>query len=429
MVSIRDCLGICLNKFRGKRPKTLQPDSVIGGLLGSYPANPVQHPELNPELADMKSHLELIIAFVNPKSGGQKGRIVLERLKNYLHKDNVFDLTKGGPKPGLEKHKDKKNLKVIACGGDGTVGWVLSVLDEMDFGENLPAVSILPLGTGNDLARTLGWGGGYNNESMELFLNKVINGNVVQLDRWTIKTELIKNRITSSNENVGEDSQTPSRRGSKSSDSHSNAKATLPLTVVNNYFSIGADSKIALDFHEAREKNPEQFTSQAFNKIEYVRSYNKELINQSCKNTIQSIKVLECDGVDCLPKIKEMNCHSIVIVNIPSYMAGKKPWKNGEEGFSDQSYSDGKLEIVGFHTADFIFLQMGMHGDHIAQASKIRIVTDIPLPMQVDGEPVLLQPSEIIIERKNQVNMIKADEPSLSIAEVAAGVCCCCFFA
>jgi len=292
------------NRVRNKRPKTLEPDSVIGGLLGSYPANPVQHPELNPELADMKSHLELIIAFVNPRSGGQKGRIVLERLKNYLHKDNVFDLTKGGPKPGLEKHKHKNNLKIIACGGDGTVGWVLSVLDEMDFGDNLPAVSILPLGTGNDLARTLGWGGGYNNESMELFLNKVI--------------------------------------------------AQLPLTVINNYFSIGADSKIALDFHEAREKNPEQFTSQAFNKIEYVKNYNRELFNQSCKNIIQSIKVLECDGVDCLPKIQEMNCHSIVIVNIPSYMAGKKPWKNGEEGFSDQSYSDGKLEIVGFQTADFV---------------------------------------------------------------------------
>ena len=23
----------------------------------------------------------------------------------------------------LEKHKDKKDLKVIACGGDGTAGW------------------------------------------------------------------------------------------------------------------------------------------------------------------------------------------------------------------------------------------------------------------------------------------------------------------
>lgn len=155
---------------------------MIGGLLGSYPANPVQHPELNPELAPMQNNLELIIAFVNPKSGGQKGRVVFERLKNYLHKDNVFDLTKGGPKPGLEKHKDKKDLRIIACGGDGTVGWVLSVIDEVHF-DNPPAVSILPLGTGNDLARTLGWGGGYNNESMEVFLNKVINGKVVNLDR------------------------------------------------------------------------------------------------------------------------------------------------------------------------------------------------------------------------------------------------------
>jgi len=73
-------------------------------------------------------------------------------------------------------------LRVIACGGDGTVGWVLSVLDQMVL-ENPPSVAILPLGTGNDLARTMGWGGGYNNESMEAFLNKVIHGKVVRLDR------------------------------------------------------------------------------------------------------------------------------------------------------------------------------------------------------------------------------------------------------
>ena len=50
--------------------------------------------------------------------------------------------------------------------------------------ENPPAVAVLPLGTGNDLARTLGWGGGYNNESMEAFLHKVINGKTVKLDRY-----------------------------------------------------------------------------------------------------------------------------------------------------------------------------------------------------------------------------------------------------
>ena len=53
-------------------------------------------------------------------------------------------------------------------------------------------------------------------------------------------------------------------------------------------------------------------------------------------------------------KLKNIDYQSIVIVNIPSYMGGTKPWKNGKEGFSDQSYSDGKLEIVGFHTADFV---------------------------------------------------------------------------
>jgi hypothetical protein len=37
-----------------------------------------------------------------------------------------------------------------------------------------------------------------------------------------------------------------------------------------------------------------------------------------------------------------------------SYASGTKPWKNGESGFERQSYSDGKLEIVGFHTADFV---------------------------------------------------------------------------
>lgn len=82
----------------------------------------------------------------------------------------------------MEKHKHKKDLRVIACGGDGTAGWVLSVLDEMEL-ENPPSIAILPLGTGNDLARTLGWGGGYNNESMEVFLNKVIYGKSVKLDR------------------------------------------------------------------------------------------------------------------------------------------------------------------------------------------------------------------------------------------------------
>ncbi len=95
----------------------------------------------------------------------------------------------------LEAHKGKKNLKIIACGGDGTAGWVLSVLDEMNYDETA-SVAILPLGTGNDLARTLNWGGGYNDESIEEFLKNVIDGNAVKLDRY-VEPGLTKKRYLS----------------------------------------------------------------------------------------------------------------------------------------------------------------------------------------------------------------------------------------
>jgi diacylglycerol kinase family enzyme len=51
-------------------------------------------------------------------------------------------------------------------------------------------------------------------------------------------------------------------------------------------------------------------------------------------------------------------------------------------------------------------LQLGIKGKPIAQASKIRITTECPMPMQIDGEPILLQASEILVEKKNQISML-----------------------
>ena len=46
---------------------------------------------------------------------------------------------------------------------------------------------VLPLGTGNDLARVLGWGGGYSGEELEEVLETVTHAYPVYLDRWNVQ--------------------------------------------------------------------------------------------------------------------------------------------------------------------------------------------------------------------------------------------------
>ena len=39
----------------------------------------------------------------------------------------VFDIMDGGPEPAIELFRKVAGARLLACGGDGTVGWLLKV--------------------------------------------------------------------------------------------------------------------------------------------------------------------------------------------------------------------------------------------------------------------------------------------------------------
>lgn len=145
----------------------------------------------------------------------------------------MFDLSELAPSKALQLCTllPPGSVRVLVCGGDGTVGWVLDAIDGMKLkvkwgcvrsirriessflllslcattslcqvnslllltfscqGQDqfMPRVTILPLGTGNDLSNTLGWGAGYAGEiPVEQVLRNILDAEVVKMDRWAL---------------------------------------------------------------------------------------------------------------------------------------------------------------------------------------------------------------------------------------------------
>lgn len=317
----------------------------------------------------------VFVALVNPKSGGNVGNQLLHRFKEILNEDRVYNLSDEdhpGPAKALEDHKDVEHLRLIACGGDGTVGWVLSVMDSMTFPKGRPAIGIIPLGTGNDLSRSLNWGGKYRDKPLRKVLLDIAKADVVHMDRWTLHVNIDSSLLNQE---------------------FSHADEKLPLSVLNNYFSVGIDAHIALQFHRARNNHPNHFTSRTRNLLFYGLEGGKDLFKQQWRNLMDFVSI-ECDGEDYTQRLKAYGTHSVLFLNIKSYAGGTRPWnrKNGP-----QDMNDGLLEVVAIDNLDLAILHAGGSGASVCQCRTAVIRTKKPVPMQVDGEPSLMQPCTIQI--------------------------------
>lgn len=241
-----------------------------------------------------------LLVFVNSRSGSQQGLMLKMQLRSLMNPIQVWDLADGGPEKILRSFLVFSRLRLLVCGGDGTVSWIISALNKMKI-EKWPPIAILPLGTGNDLARIHGWGGGYANESLLLILKQVQEAYISLLDRWTIKIERKKKR-----------------KKSEKKESHE----IKPFT---NYMSIGMDALSALQVHNLRENSPDMFFSRAINKLWYTLYGAEDAIKASCSDLPKQV-VLIADGVEVpIPK----DSRGLIILNIDSYLGGVPLWSRG----------------------------------------------------------------------------------------------------
>jgi diacylglycerol kinase (ATP) len=105
-------------------------------------------PNIEPSMTP--NGVQPLLVFVNVKSGGCQGLELISSFRKLLNPYQVFDLDNGGPLPGLYVFRNIQNYKILVCGGDGTIGWVLQCLDNVgqDSQCSSPACAIVPLGTG-----------------------------------------------------------------------------------------------------------------------------------------------------------------------------------------------------------------------------------------------------------------------------------------
>lgn len=370
-----------------------------------------------------------VVAFVNSRSGNQtvsqaiKAQLCTLLGRNFTRSDgdevyvagSVCELSDvaQNPRHVRETIRDTKRkisaraLRFLVCGGDGTVTWVLQEVEAckrehpalFPADEQEPPIGIVPAGTGNDLARSLGWGARLRRVAdLVGYVQWVLAADVVPLDQWKVTIKL---------DGEGQ---------------HANLPPAFHMTVpreyegyFQNYFSIGMDASVTYGVERARRSALGRWCFRlGCGKVCYgVQAYRSGACLCCCAPNLSirrrsvyvrdpTLRQLTLERQDLSP------IRQLTLLNINSYGAGRVVFS--PEDLATVGPADGHLELITLGNAcEFGCVMSERHpAEILARPAHMRFNLERGELMQMDGESWRMESGcEIEVQRNRRVRMLR----------------------
>jgi diacylglycerol kinase family enzyme len=288
---------------------------------------------------------------INPVSGGGIGRDVFRHLPEILDSFGVdrsswtAELTESAV---LTEQTDRllgSARRMIAVGGDGTIGFVLSRLRFRSRKD--VEIGLIPLGTGNDLGRSLGIFNVYDQKGLLACVQRLLKAPAIRFDLWKVNNEM----------------------------------------TMASYVSVGMDAAILHDFDQAR-KQGKLPKGAFFNKLYYVKAFFTR-----ARYRMQGEATLRVWRRGHQEEITLKGALCCLIANIDSYASGARPFPEGR-------IDDRRLEVLVIRQLRHYILMITLSRLWpsairwlrpwlvLRQAEKLEIVFSQSEFAQLDGEDI-----------------------------------------
>jgi diacylglycerol kinase family enzyme len=277
---------------------------------------------------------------INPISGGGQGKAVFDFLPEIMcsmdfkedewkREFSVYELFEEQIKEALANSEC-----FIVVGGDGTITSVFDVLLQHKEFMHIK-IGIIPLGTGNDLARVLNLYSALVDRGLLYIVRKLVVAKSRDFDLWQINKKF----------------------------------------AMANYFSAGIDAHIAYDFNKDRIEGRIVGNSVLKNKLHYVKRF---FADKNYRLKAGELNITDEFGKKMTFSLE--NNSTVIIGNIPSFAGGSNP-------FGKSDMADGLLEILRIKSIQSFLKAISIGaGGSVIRAKEIEIHLQKDEFIQIDGE-------------------------------------------